>query len=409
MMFFGSVAASRNFTSGGGGGGGLTYVDIPAAPAFSDTHTLINATTGNSIQFVDTNGKTDLLVGSSYPFLQFNGLSASYRMKSLDDTNPSTWQIIGSGAGNDYSLTAAVATPTIEIYNLRFIDSDNIIKMPGNNPGKTLTYQNIILEDGVFGGFLINENVAGNSYGNATFYFCRVLRSGGESFYLGKTGTSVQFYTGITTISHCYSEDSGREAVQCNGHADVRITNVTAYNGGLDSGSGIGQNNCFQIQNVYTGYMKKSIFWNFRAPAMISTNDFLFEDCFFGWTQPDREIYIQDMVANGYTEFVNPGGTITFRRCTFYNPDYTRTWMFRLQEENCNFVIEDCIFPTSVTTTVKDERSSTPYSLSETGSTFTDSPPLPTFGDPDEAEYVGYEKIITDSHHYDRGMGYRTP
>lgn len=407
MIFFGSIASGRSTVIDTVG-----YVDIPTPPSFSNTHTLIQSTTGNGIQIGDTNGKFDLLIGSNYPFLQWNGLSGAYRVKSSDTTSPSTWAVVGSGSGNDYSFTAAVQTPTIEYYNLRMVDSDNLVKLPGDTtPGKTQLYQNVILEDGAFAGFLINENVSGNSYGTTSFYFCRALRCGGESWYLGRTAGlgSVQFYRGITTITHCYSEDSGREALQFNGHEDVRIENVTAYNGGLDTGSGIGQNNCFQIQNVRTGYMKKCIFWNFRAPAMIATMDFLFEDCFIGWTEATRSIYLQDMEGNDYTEMMNPGGTVRFRRCTFYNPNLTIDHVIKLQEEDCNIIFEDCIFPASATAIWDDQRSATAYTLSETGSTFTDSPPLPTFGNPPEAAYIGYERVITDSHYYGRGMGYRTP
>jgi hypothetical protein len=385
MIFFGSIASSRSSVVAPSS----AYVTIPTPPSFSNTHTLIQSTTGNSIQMVDTNGKTDLLVGSNYPFLQLNGLSGSYRLRSINESNPSTWAICG-GTGNAAAIEAAAGTPNVEWYNVRLRNSNNCIKMPPEAgttlPLKTQKYQNIIVEDALFGAYLVNQSVSGQNYGNVTLYFYRALRPGGEGIYAGNTGNETTFYLGVTDVSHAYIEASGREAIQFNGHTDLRITNVTAYTGGLDTPSGIGQNNCFQIQNVKTGYLKKSIFWGFRAPAMIATNDFLFEDCFIGWNEATREIYIQDMAGNGYTKGQNTGGTITFRRCIFYNPNYTRTWMFRLQEEECNFIVEDCTFPASVNpaTVVKDERSSP------------------------EAEYVGYEKVITGDY-YDLGWGYRTP
>lgn len=402
MSILSAIASSRKRSVS------KVYKTIPVPPVFSDSHTITQGATGNGIQSGDTNGKTELLIGGNYTFMQLNGLSGLYKIKSLDETDPSTWAQIGSGAGNDYSITAAVSTPSVEYYNVRLIDSDNIVKMPGDVVGKTQLYQNVILEDGVFGGFLINENAAGDEYGDITFIFCRVLRSGGESWYIGRTGASQQFFRGITTVTNCYSEDSGREALQFNGHADVRVTNFTAYNGGLDTGSGIGQNNCFQLQNVFTGYFKKCIFWNFRAPAMIACQDFLFEDCFFGWTEPDRAIFFQDMSANGYTEFENNGGTVRFRGCTFYNPFLIIDYVVHVQEEQCNLIFEDCIFPSVATSVYDDQRSSTPYALTVTGSSFTDTPDLPGTGSPPEAEYIGFERVITDDPWYNRHVGFRS-
>lgn len=403
-MFIGTIGSSQNFTIEASP---FEYVDIPSPPTFSDSHTLIQATTGNSIQSGDTGGKSEFLIGSDYPFFQLNGLSGTYKIKSLDPIDPSTWATIGSGGGNDYSLTAAVATPSVEYYNLRLIDSDNIVKMPVSAAPKTQVYQNLILEDGGFGSFLINESVVGQDYGDLTISFCRIFRSGGESLYLGRTGASNSFFTGTTTISHIYSEDPGREALQLNGHALAYVTNITAINGGLDVGAGVGQRNCFQIQNVFDGYLKKSIFYAY-SPAMIATQNFLFEDLYMEWTNTTREIYLQDMSANGYTEYENNGGTVTFRRCIFKCTGYTLDWVFRIQEEQCHYVFEDCIFPTSATDIYKDERSATPYGITVTNCTFDDSPPQPTFGPSIDAAYVGYEQLVTDDYFLPRGIGYRS-
>jgi hypothetical protein len=243
-----------------------------------------------------------------------------------------------------------------------------------------------------------------------TLKFIQCQESGGEVLYLGNTGNQTTTYLGVTTIEDLYSKNSGREGIQANGHADLRISNVTCNTGGLETSAGIGQNNCFQIQNVYTGYMKRAIFWNFRAPAMIACEDFLFEDCFIGWTASNREIYLQDMIANGYTKNQHIGGTLHFKNCTFYNPAYTLNYMFRVQDDGCNYVFENCIFPTSATNVVKDERTDKiTYSITITGSTFTNSPDLPSFGNPPEAEYVGFHQVITDDHWYNRGVGFRTP
>lgn len=401
-----SIASSRKRSQA------FTYKSIPPAVVLSDTHTLVQATTGNGIQIGDLGGKVNFLVSGNYPFMQFNVVNTDdYALTSLVDDEPANWSIIGSPSPNDYSLDCINAVHGLSLYRLRFEGSDNLIKWPGSDaigPLKEIYVENCILQDGGFASFLINQDVVGDEYGNVTFIFCRVLRSGGESWYLGNTGGSQQFFRGITTVTNCYSEDSGREALQFNGHADVRVTNFTAYNAGLDTGSGIGQNNGFQLQNVGTGYFKKCIFWNCRAAAMIACQDFLFEDCFFGWTESDRAIFFQDMSANGYLEFENHGGTVRFRRCTFYNPNLVLSYIMHIQEEECNLVFEDCIFPAAATDIWDDQRSATPYSLSETGSTFTDSPPLPTFGNPPESEYIGFERVVTDAHWHGRHVGFRS-
>jgi len=397
------------------------YVDIPDAPTFSDSHTLVYATTGSGIQSGDTGSKIDFLVGSDYPFMSFNGLSGNYRIKSLDGTNPSTWATLGSPSPNDYSFSASVSTPGVEMYNLRLVDSDNILKMPGASPTKNYIFQNLILEDGSFAGFLINENVAGQDYGSVTYRNCRVLRSGGEPWYNGKTGGgSLAFFRGTTALYDCYSEDVGRDGLQFNGHTNVVVERYLSYNGGLDiTNSGIGQSNCIQIQDVYTFSVKKSIFWNFPAPGMIAADDGLFEDCFFYFTDDTRTMYLQSMVSNGYTEMVHTGGTLTFRRCTFYNPNFTGTELFTMQGSTRNYVFEDCILPESVDgpagdNTVDeicdDQRSDkVTYSVTISGTTFDDTPNIPSFSNPPEAAFIGFEKVISDNYYYYLGYGPRNP
>lgn len=417
QMMIGISASSKNYS----GGTEKTYTDIPSVPAFSDTHTLVQVTTGNAIQTADINGKTDFLVSSTgYTFMQFNGLSGTYRMKSQVDTDPSTWSSIGSASPQDYAFTTAAADPAYSVYNLKFVLADNTIKLPGANPTLNYTYQNIIVQGGAFGGMLINENVAGQDYGNFTFTNVMALDADGENWYLGKTGgNSLAYFRGITTLTDCYSENSGREALQFNGHQDVRVERFLAVNGGLDTGAGIGQNNCFQLQDVYTGYFKKAIFWNFPAPGMVASDDFLFEDCFFYFTNATRTMFLQSMVANDYTEMVHTGGTLTFRRCTFYNPNFTSDYMFTMQGSTRNYVFENCIFPESVNDAAGDNTvdeicddqraDKITYSVTITGTTFDDTPNLPSFCNPPEAAYIGFQKVVCDDYYYNLGYGPRTP
>ena len=245
------------------------------------------------------------------------------------------------------------------------------------------------------------------------------MKFGGESWYLGKTGgNSLAYYRGITALNDCYSENSGREGLQFNGHTDVRVIGFLAYNGGLDTGAGIGQNNCIQVQDVYTGYVKKSVFWNFPAFAMLATDDFLFEDCFFYITDDDRTCFLQSMLPNDYTEMVHTGGTLTFRRCTFYAPNYTGNVFFTMQGGTRNYVWEDCIFPASVDDPGEgnndvdeicdDQRADkVTYSVTITGSTYTNTPNIPQFCD--EPGYEGYGKVVCDDYYYNLGYGPRNP
>jgi hypothetical protein len=384
-----------------------TYVYIPDAPTFSDTYTLIQGTVGNSVTLGETNGKTDLLLGSNWNLFQLNGLSGNYRLKSLDATGPDTWSVLGSSSPNDYSFSAAVSTPGLELYNVKLVDSDNIFKMPGANPTKNYVIQNVILQGSGFAGFLVNENVSGDDYGNWTYSFCRGKDIGAEFFYLGKTGTSVANYTGITSITNCYVDSCGREPLQFNNHEEIRVSNVTALNGGLATGDGIGQVNCFQAQGILTGYIRNCILFA-HSPAMIASTGLRIQNNFIGWQNTAREIYMQDISANGYN-YEQVGDTVFIEDNIFYCPGYTLDWVFRIQEENCHYVIRNNVFPAAATDIIKDERASTPYSITMSGNTFTDSPPLPTFGSSPDVLYQGWEKVVTDDYYYGRGMGYRTP
>lgn len=418
-ILFGVVGSSRNY--GGAPSEGRVYTAIPTPPTFSNTVTLIQGSTGVAIQSGDIAGKTDWLIGSDYTQFQVNNLNGNYRICSQDATDPSTWAQIGAPGGLDYSLSFAVQTPGVEYYNLYLHSTDNMIKASASVGGvKDQKYQNLILMNPAFAGFLINEKVTGEDYGNITLYFCRVSGAGGENFYCTNTdGDSGTYGRGITSVKHFFGTNSGREGLQFNGHENVQAEYITCINGGLDETTNIGQQNCIQVQNVFEGYCKKAIFWNFEAPGMVATDQFLFEDCFFGWRDPNRTIYLQSLIPNNYIEFPNTGGTVTYRRCTFYNPDFINDVMFTMQGSTRNYVFEDCIFPlsvqdagiadTNVNEIADDQRADkVTYSVTIINPTFTNTPPLPSFVDPPESAYVGYEKVIGDDHYYNRHMGYRS-
>lgn len=66
QMLPGVVAASKNYQSTQ-----RVYVDIPVVPTFTDTHTLVQATTGTGLQIGDLGGKVEFLVYGNYGFMQF--------------------------------------------------------------------------------------------------------------------------------------------------------------------------------------------------------------------------------------------------------------------------------------------------------------------------------------------------
>jgi len=390
------------------GEGQKVYVSIPSGPTFSDSHTLINATTGDAIQSGDTGGKTQLVVGGDYPKLQLNGLTGTYYIKGTGTSDPATWPEIG-GLTNDYSLSTAASVPNVFYYNLRLKDSDNVIKFSADSPGKTQYYRTIFVRNAAFGAFIPNESVSGKEYGNLTISFCSSKNSGGEALcYCGHTGTSLTDYVGIDSLYHSFSDSAGREGIQMNNHAHIEVFNNTAINSGQDiANSGIGQALCAQFQGIGTGSVHHNILTS-KGPLMIASTGLHIHHNFIGWTQTDRESYIQDISANGY-HFEMAGDTLIIEDNIFYCPGYTLAWVFRLQEENCHVIIRNNIFPASATDVIKDERSSTPYSLTITGNTFTDSPPVPTLVNHPDSRYSNYFKVVIDSYFYHLRMGALTP
>jgi hypothetical protein len=382
------------------------YLDIPTAPTFSDPQTLVQATTGNGIQSGDTGGKTDFLVGSDYDFMGFNGLSGNYRMKSLDETDPSTWATLGSPSPNDYSFNASVSTPGVELYNLRLEDSDNLFKLPGADPVKAYKIQNSYLANGSFGGVLVNENVADQDYGDATLYFVMFSGMGGENVYAGRTGSSVVDYVGTTSVTQCYGINSGREGAQFNNHYVVIVDHVTLLNCGTDTGGGVGQNNVLQGQGIGFLTITNSIFTG-RAPGMFATNKARIRNCYWESTQTDRPIYFQDISANGYhNENVTPD-TILIEDVDFRCDGYTEDHFFRIQEENAVYVFRRLTLPASATDIYQVDGAA-PVNIIVEDITF-GTPNRPTFGPPPEAGYIGYQQVVTDDETYNLGRGFRTP
>ncbi len=404
----GVFAASANYTSDT-----KVYVDIPEPPTFSDTHTLVQATTGTGLQIGDLGGKVEFLVSGNYGFMQFNAVNSDdYRMTSLVNDDPANWSIVGTPSPNDYSLDNINASHGLSLYRLRFEGSDNLIKWNGTDTTLTLKQiyiENCIFRNAGFGSIIINQNVSGDGYGKFTSRFNSFTGSGHERHYLGRTGTSVQFYMDTTTIEHTYADSSWREVVQMNNHRYVKVSKITGRHGGLHPEEGVGQLNGFQGQGIGAGYIRDSYFES-ASPGMVSTTGMDLINNRIKWTNTDRPIYFQDMEANNYGHFKNVGDdTVRIEGNDFECEGYELTYVLWLQEKNCHYVIINNKFPAAATSMYRVDGAA-PLSITVSGNTF-DSDDLPpvTFAPHPDPAYASFWWVITSDYDYNKGRGALTP
>lgn len=391
-----------------------TYVDIPDAPTFSDTHTLVQANTGTGLQSGDLGGKTSFLVSGNYTFAQFNVVSSdNYRMMSLVNDEPANWSIIGSPSPNDYSLDNINASHGISLYRLRFEGSDNLIKWNGTDTTLTLKeiyIENCIFKNAGFGGIIINQNVAGQGYGKFTSRFNSFTGGGSERHYLGRTGTSVQKYMDTTRISHCFMDSSAREAVQCNNHKYVMVENITSRHGGQPESpdQGIGQKNIAQFQGIGAGYFRNSVA-DAVAPMMVASTGIDIINNRLTWTQTDRAIFFQDVEENGY-HYKNVGDdTVRIEGNDFICDGYELTYVLYLQEKDCHYVIRNNRFPPSAVNIYRVDGAD-PLSITVEGNTFdSDEVPSVSFINHPDPAYSAFWQVISSDYDYNKGRGALTP
>jgi hypothetical protein len=413
LMSIGATTVTNN---------GKTYTPIPNPLAFSNSVTVNHQTTSTDLSGGELGGKFEIKLGRTlidYPAVILLNLAngSDYKVQSLDPTNPSTWSIVG-GSGSGGNLGQSAIRPSgssgphdITISNVRTFDNQSCFSWGPSTTGANITLRNIVGIDHTFAGIQCNIANSGQSYTNFTAYNVRMIRPDGEGFYLGNTGSENSVYTGTTDIHDCYVEDAGREGFQFNGHANIQAEHLTVNGAGVDGAQLANQRSLIQVQNAI-GYMKNCVFMNGYNFAQIAVNSFTFENCFFGATWSGATMFIGNMATNGYTVFAVPGGTVTFKNCTFYNPNFVASTLFDIRERNCNFVFEGTnTFPASATSVWADNRGADPpYTITNTGTfVFTNTPPLPILGAPPEGAYVGYEKVVVDDYHYANHMGSRTP
>lgn len=406
----GTIAVSSKYR----GGTSLNYVSFPAAPTLSDTHTLVQATTGTGIQSGDTGGKTNFLVSGNYSFMQFNIVNDdNYALRSLDVTSPATWSKIGSPSPQDYAIDEVNAAHGYSFYNLWFRDADNLIKKrPFDTLGviSPIVFQNCIFTDAGFGGILINQSISGLDYGKFDASFISFTGGGAERIYAGNTGNATTKYRDTTTISHIYSDSSRREVIQLNNHRYVRVSNVTARHVGIvleDPDQGIGQKNGAQCQGCGGGYIKNSIFESV-APMMIASTSLDIINNRITWSTTNRQLYLQDMVGNGYAYKNVDDDTIKIIGNDFICEGYTLNNVIRIQEDDLVVVIMNNRFPPSATNIYTCDGPCPTVITS--GNTFdSDDVPPVTFGDHPDPAYAPYWKVVTSSYDYEKGRGALTP
>lgn len=392
----------------------LAYVEFPDPPTLTDTHTLVQATTGTGIQSGDLGGKQNFYVSGNYSFMQFNVVNTDdYALRSLDVTSPATWSKIGSPSPQDYAIDEVNAAHGYSFYNLWFRDADNLIKKrPFDTTGvlSPIVFRNCIFTNAGFGGILINQNIVGRGYGKMNVEFCSFTGGGAERIYGGSTGSPNTKYRDTTTVTHLYSDSSRREVVQLNNHKYVRVSNVTGRHVGVVQEvppQGIGQENGFQCQGCGGGYIKNSIFES-TAPGMIASTSLDLINNRITWSKTDRAMYLQDLNGNGYAYKNVDDDTVVIDGNDFICPGFTLPYVIYIQEDDFVVVIKNNRFPPSATSVYTCSGPCPTIIMS--GNTFdSDLVPAVTFGDHPNPDYAPYWKVVTSSYDYEKHRGALTP
>jgi hypothetical protein len=391
-----------------------TYVPFPDAPTLSDTHTLVQATTGTGLQIGDLGGKQNFRIQWNYDFAQFNVVNAdNYAMISYDTTSPATWSVIGIPPPQDYCIDVINAAHGLSLYRVRIEGGDNQIKWRPFD--STLTVPPIVFENNIhrnsgFAGISLNQSIVGTVYGKVTASFLSFTGSGAERLYWGNTGNSNTKFNDTTRVTHMYSDSSGREVVQLNNHKYVMVSNVTGRHVGIvleTPDQGIGQKNFMQCQGCGAGYIKNSI-GESVAPMMIASTGLDLLNNRITWSQTDRPIYLQDVNGNGYA-YKNMGDdTVRIDGNDFICAGFTLDHVFRIQEDDFIVVITNNRFPPSATSVYTCDGPCPTIIMS--GNTFdSDSVPPVTFGPHPDPAYADFWEVVTSDYDYYLGRGALTP
>jgi len=187
--------------------------------------------------------------------------------------------------------------------------------------GTTAKWNDIVITDTSSAGIQINDGVNANTYKLLQFDYVRVIgrtttgeHYGTEGFYLGSTNTTNYSLIEESYIRNCFVANRTWDGLQCNGHANLLVENVTVYNVG--TANNVGQRGLVQFQNV-KGTVRDCVFAIAPDAGVVAANGINFENCIFISTAP---LLWQDMDLDaGYgASALRDGEENTVTNCHFY-------------------------------------------------------------------------------------------
>lgn len=126
------------------------------------------------------------------------------------------------------------------------------------------------------------------------------------------------------------------------------------------------------------------------------------------WSTTNRQIYLQDLVGNGYAYKNVDDDTVFIEHNDFICPGYSLSNVIRVQEDDLVVVIRYNRFPPSATNVYTCD-GPCPTIISYANTFDSDDVPPVTFGDHPDPAYAPYWKVVTSSYDYEKGRGAMTP
>lgn len=256
--------------------------------------------------------------------------------------------------------------------------------------GTTAKWNDIVITDTSSAGIQINDGVNANFYERLEFEFVRIIgrisgtaHYGTEGFYLGSTDPLNYSMINNSVIRNCFVANRTWDGLQCNGHANLLVENVTVYNVG--TANTVGQRGLVQFQNV-KGTVRNCVFVIAPDAGVVAANGLNFENCIFISTNP---LLWQDMDLDaGYgASTLRDGAPNTITNCHFYVTG-AATEAIDFREGFANTTFTNCT--TNKAALLDDNRVGPTNTLTNTNPTTGASvPTTPTFNnlDPDDDDH----------------------
>lgn len=375
------------------------YPDI-----FTNSHTLVQATVGGTIEVGETNGKNQLLVEN--PFnntLIPNGISDRV-FKSADDYVRSV--VGGAGLGGNQ---------VIQCYNNGNNCRFNFMKLTGGTAGitwppydtavrnSTVQIEDVVIVDCSASGTQFTQSIAGRDIYSLTAKWLRVkgvTSNGEEGFYSGNTGTTLNSRILNSVYKHMLADTRGREGGQFQGHSTLLIENQTYYDVGKAGTAG--HNRAIQIQNNGPTVVRNCVFYGAPAICQLFGWDIHFINCQFHANANDQA-YIGKYSASFPATPFNVKRAITFEDCYFSSSGTLGYWIL-VDEDEVDIEFINCFKHNLSWPFWSDNRvDKVTYDLTETGTTL-HAIEVPTFNSRD----IDFDDshLLTSQFHIDRLMGY---